>query len=55
MMIIGFNFTKRYFTFPHHHSDPTQPKLLPNGELHPFDYQPPNAKDKHKPYILHQV
>jgi len=40
LMILGFNFTKRYYTFPHHHRDPNEAKLLPNGELHPLTNQP---------------
>ena len=40
LMILGFNFTKRYYTFPHFHKDQTKPMLLPNGELHPFENQP---------------
>ena len=40
LMVLGFNFTKRYFTFPHAHKDESKPMLLLNGELHPFENQP---------------
>jgi hypothetical protein len=40
LMILGFNFTKRYYTFPHHHKDESKPMLLLNGELHPYEKQP---------------
>ena len=38
LMVLGFNFTKRYMTFPHHHKDDSQPMLILNGELHPFEH-----------------
>ena len=37
LMILGLNFTKRYYTFPHHHKDTSKPMYLANGELHPFE------------------
>jgi hypothetical protein len=37
-MVLGFNFTKRYMTFPHHHKDESKPMTLLNGELHPFEH-----------------
>ena len=40
LMVLGFNFTKRFYTFPHHHKDESQPMLLLNGDLHPFENQP---------------
>jgi hypothetical protein len=45
LMILGFNYTKRFYTFPHYHKDTTKPMLLANGELHPFESQPRAAKD----------
>jgi len=36
----GMNFTKRYYTMPHHHDDPTKPILMANGELDPYAKQP---------------
>eukprot|EP00349_Pseudokeronopsis_sp_Brazil_P003614 CAMPEP_0202956964 /NCGR_PEP_ID=MMETSP1396-20130829/1413_1 /ASSEMBLY_ACC=CAM_ASM_000872 /TAXON_ID= /ORGANISM="Pseudokeronopsis sp., Strain Brazil" /LENGTH=49 /DNA_ID=CAMNT_0049674207 /DNA_START=149 /DNA_END=298 /DNA_ORIENTATION=+ len=45
--------TKRYYTMPHHHQDPSQPHLLLNGELHPADLQPPGATEKYKTYTKH--
>ncbi len=41
LMVLGFNFTKRYMTFPHPHKDDSKPMLLLNGDLHPFEKQPP--------------
>ena len=41
LIVLGFNFTKRFYTFPHAHKDETKPMLLMNGELHPFEKQPP--------------
>ena len=41
LIVLGFNFTKRFYTFPHAHKDETKPMLLLNGELHPFEKQPP--------------
>eukprot|EP00347_Sterkiella_histriomuscorum_P002377 403368388 len=55
LMVLGFNYTKRYFTFPHHHHDPNEPVLLANGELAPFENQPAGATDKYKPYVLHKA
>jgi hypothetical protein len=49
LMVLGFNFTKRYYTFPHAHKDSTQPMLLLNGELHPFEKQP---KVSHKSSLM---
>ena len=40
LIVLGFNVTKRFYTFPHHHKDESQPMLLLNGELHPFENQP---------------
>ena len=40
LMVLGFNFTKRWYTMPHHHKDESQPMTLLNGELHPFENQP---------------
>ncbi len=41
LIVLGFNFTKRFYTFPHHHKDDSKPMTLMNGELHPFEKQPP--------------
>ena len=38
LMVIGFNFTKRYFTMPHHHKDNSKPMVLSNGQLHPYEF-----------------
>ena len=43
--ILGFNVTKRYYTFPHFHKDTTKPLTLANGELHPFEKQPAVSND----------
>ena len=40
LIVLGFNFTKRYYTFPHAHKDESKPMLLLNGELHPYENQP---------------
>ena len=40
LIVLGFNVTKRYYTFPEHVKDDSQPMLLLNGELHPFENQP---------------
>ena len=47
LMVLGFNFTKRYMTFPHAHKDDSKPMLLLNGDLHPFERQPPVSKINH--------
>ena len=41
LVFIGFNYTKRYMTFPHHGVDTSKPITLPNGELNPYEKQPP--------------
>ena len=46
LTILGFNVTKRYYTFPHYHKDSSQPMRLANGELHPFDMQPDSVKEE---------
>jgi hypothetical protein len=46
LMILGFNFTKRFYTFPHFHKDSSHPMLLANGELHPNEFQPQDAKSQ---------
>ena len=43
IMLAGFNYTKRYYEFPHMHKDTSKPMVLPNGELHPLELQPPSA------------
>ena len=43
LVILGFNFTKRYYTMSHHHKDESKPMLMFNGELHPFENQPKSA------------
>ncbi len=40
LIVLGFNFTKRFYTFPHHHKDESKPMVLLNGDLHPFEHQP---------------
>ena len=40
LSFLGFNVTKRYYTFPHYHKDTSHPLTLANGELHPFEKQP---------------
>ena len=40
LIVLGFNFTKRYYTMPHAHKDTDKPMLMYNGELHPFEDQP---------------
>ena len=40
LIVLGFNFTKRFYTFPHHHKDQSKPMVLLNGDLHPFENQP---------------
>ena len=47
-MILGFNFTKRFYTFPHFHKDTSHPMLLANGELHPNEHQPASADSMQK-------
>ena len=37
LSILGFNVTKRYYTFPHFHKDTSHPLTLANGELHPME------------------
>ena len=37
MIILGLNFTKRYYTMPHAHKDTSKPMLMFNGELHPYE------------------
>ena len=43
LFIIGFNYTKRYYTMPHHHKNEKKPMLMYSGELHPFEDQPKSA------------
>ena len=52
LSILGFNVTKRYYTFPHYHKDTSQPLTLANGELHPFENQPAVSAIDHQ-YCLH--
>ena len=40
LMVLGFNFTKRYYTMPHHHKDSSKPITLSNGQLHPYEFFP---------------
>mmetsp|Transcript_27687 Transcript_27687/g.24510 ORF Transcript_27687/g.24510 Transcript_27687/m.24510 type:complete len:99 (+) Transcript_27687:31-327(+) len=39
-----YSYTKRWYEVPHHHKDESQPMLMPNGELHPNEVQPPSAE-----------
>ena len=55
LFIIGFNYTKRYYTLPHAHKDESQPMLMYNGELHPHEDQPRGAHDKHVEYSKHKL
>ena len=52
LVIVGFNFTKRYFTMPHAHKDSSKPMLMYNGELHPYEKQPAGS-EKYMPYEKH--
>ena len=53
LVALGFNVTKRWCTFPHHHKDQSKPMLLFNGELAPYENQPKGATDKHAKYEKH--
>ena len=53
LVVLGFNFTKRFYTFPHYHKDTSQVMYLANNELHPNEYQPASAKDLQK-YTKHE-
>ena len=54
LFILGFNYTKRYFTMPHHHKDESKPMLMYNGELHPFEKQP-KGSEKYAEYKAHKL
>ena len=54
MMVLGFNYTKRYYTFPHYHKDTSKPMFLSNGELHPMEKQPAEAA-KFQKYTKHEM
>ena len=42
--ILGaFNYTKRYYEFPHMHKDESKPMMLTETELHPYEIQPASA------------
>ena len=43
LFIVGFNYTKRYYTMPHAHKDHSKPLTMYNDELHPFENQPKSA------------
>ena len=51
LFVIGFNYTKRFFTMPHAHKDNSKPMLMYSGELHPYERQPKGTTgqvyDKH--------
>ena len=51
-MVLGFNYTKRYYTMPHHHKDESKPMLMYNGQLHPFENQPAGS-EKYQLYTKH--
>ena len=53
LFILGFNYTKRYFTMPHHHKDESKPMLMYNGQLHPFENQP-KGSEKYQAYTKHK-
>lgn len=53
LFVLGFNFTKRYYTFPHYHKDKKSPMFLANGELHPMEKQPKGTEDKYPAYTKH--
>ena len=44
LFLLGLNYTKRFYTMPHHHKDETKPMLMFNGQLHPFEDQPKGAE-----------
>lgn len=52
-MVLGFNYTKRFYTLPHFHKDTSQPMFLSNGELHPGEKQPKGTSDKYPAYTKH--
>ena len=54
LIVLGFNFTKRFYTFPHHHKDETKPMTLLNGELHPFEHQP-EVNNLYSEFIREQI
>jgi len=55
LMIIGFNYTKRYYTMPHAHKDESKPMLMA-GELHPYENQPNTPEtEKHTKYTKHEL
>ena len=37
LMVLGFNYTKRWYTLPHAHKDEDAPMLMANGQLHPYE------------------
>lgn len=53
LFLLGLNYTKRYFTMPHHHKDESKPMLMFNGQLHPFEHQPRGA-EQYQEYAKHQ-
>ena len=53
MMVLGFNYTKRFYTLPHFHKDTSQPMFLSNGELHPGEKQPKGTTEKYPAYTKH--
>ena len=54
LTIIGFNYTKRYYTMPHAHKDESKPMLMLNGELHPMERQPATGTAGIGVYSLHK-
>ena len=54
LFVIGFNYTKRYYTMPHAHKDDSEPMLMANGQLHPFEKQPRKAEGIPK-YTKHEL
>ena len=46
LIVLGFNYTKRYYTMPHAHKDESKPMLMYNGDLHPYETQPKGTTGK---------
>ena len=52
LVVLGFNYTKRFYTMPHHHKDESKPMLMYNNTLHPFENQPKGTSGQ--TYALHK-
>ena len=42
LIVIGYNYTKRYKTMPHHHKEESKPMTLSDGSLHPYEFTTAN-------------